>query len=215
MFSRLRSNRISPASALALVALFVSLGGVSYAAATIGSAEIKDNSIRSKDVRNKTLVGKDVKANALGGNQVDEGKLGKVPSAATADSAQEAANAQSAVTAQTAVNAQTAAAVGPDGAGSDALQASSVRASELGATVVRTGSAVVAAGGTEFVSAACQAGEQMLSGGGSWLGAGIEGDAAGLRVVHSYPNGNGWSIRAYNATATPREFQARVACLDG
>jgi hypothetical protein len=208
MFSRIRNNRISPASALALVALFVSLGGVSYAAATIGSAEIKDNSIRSKDVRNKTLVGKDVRPDALGGNQVDEGKLAKVPSAATADSATEATNAQ------TAVNAQTAAAVGPDGAGSDALQASSVRASELGATVQRTSTATVPAGGTEFVSASCQAGEQVLSGGGSWLGAGIDDDAAGLRIVHSYANANGWATRAYNATGSARDFQARAVCLD-
>jgi hypothetical protein len=86
MFRKLHT-RISPASLLAMVALFVSLGGVSYAAATIGSGQIKDNSVRSKDVRNKTIAGKDVRTDTLGGAQIDEAALGKVPSAGLADNA--------------------------------------------------------------------------------------------------------------------------------
>ena len=39
---------------VAYLALFVALGGTAYAAATIGSAEIKDNSIRGKDIRRDT-----------------------------------------------------------------------------------------------------------------------------------------------------------------
>ena len=50
-------RRPSPAMAVATLALFVSLGGVSYGVATgsIDSREIKDNDIRGKDVRNGTL----------------------------------------------------------------------------------------------------------------------------------------------------------------
>ena len=48
----------SPAMAISLLALFVALGGTGYAAATIGSSQIKNNSIRGKDVRNSTLTGK-------------------------------------------------------------------------------------------------------------------------------------------------------------
>jgi hypothetical protein len=94
MFRKIH-NRISPASLLAMVALFVSLGGVSYAAATITSSQIKDNTVKSKDIRNKTIAGKDVRADTLGGTQVDESKLGQVPSAASADQATTAANATS------------------------------------------------------------------------------------------------------------------------
>jgi len=86
------NTRISPAAVLAMVALFVSLGGISYAAATIGSSEIENNSIKSKDIRNKTVTGKDVRANALGGGAIKESTLGKVPSAAQADTAGNAAS---------------------------------------------------------------------------------------------------------------------------
>jgi hypothetical protein len=99
----------SPALVIACVALFVSLGGVSYGLATgsIDSREIKNNTIRSKDVRNNTLrtfdirnnevrgfdirnstiQGRDVAFNTLTGSDISESSLGKVPSATTADSA--------------------------------------------------------------------------------------------------------------------------------
>ena len=57
----------SPALVIACVALFVSLGGVSYGLATgsIDSREIKNNTVRSKDVRNNNLRSKDVRNNTL------------------------------------------------------------------------------------------------------------------------------------------------------
>jgi hypothetical protein len=58
--SRLTRLRVTPATAVAFVALFVALGGVGYAAATIGSAQIKNNSVRSKDIRNGTIVSRDI-----------------------------------------------------------------------------------------------------------------------------------------------------------
>ena len=91
-FSRLRSH-ITYANVVASLALFLALGGVGYAAATIGSGQIKNNSVRSKDIRNKTVVGKDVKDNALGSAQVKESALGKVPMAQAADIAARAGNA--------------------------------------------------------------------------------------------------------------------------
>jgi hypothetical protein len=108
---RIASRRPSAALVVATVALFVALGGVGYAAATIGSAAIVDNSIKSKDVRNGGLRGKDVGADTLKGADVDESSLGQVPSAANADNAANAANAQSAVNAG---NADTVGGIGPD-----------------------------------------------------------------------------------------------------
>lgn len=102
-------RRPSPALVIACIALFVSLGGVSYglASGSIDSREIKDNTLRSKDVRNNTLRtfdirnsevrgfdirnstigGRDVAFNTLTGADIDEATLGKVPSATAADSA--------------------------------------------------------------------------------------------------------------------------------
>jgi len=89
--------RPSPAMVVALVALFVSLGGVSYgvASGTIGTREIRNNSIRTTDIRNGQVSGRDlrdndvrggdVRADTLTGADLREGTLGKVPSAAQAD----------------------------------------------------------------------------------------------------------------------------------
>src|SRR5215210_2107253 len=77
----------SPAMVIAGIALFVSLGGVSYGLATgaIDSREIKNNSIRSRDVRNGTLTGRDMGGDRVGGGAIKESSLGTVPSASLAD----------------------------------------------------------------------------------------------------------------------------------
>jgi len=53
--------------AIGLVALFVALGGTSYAVATnsIDSRELKNNSIRTQDVRNRSLLERDFKRGQL------------------------------------------------------------------------------------------------------------------------------------------------------
>jgi len=79
----------SPAMLVALVALFLSLGGVSYGVATgfIDSRELKNNAVSTKDLRNNDIRGRDVRANTLTGSDINESRLGKVPSAANADTA--------------------------------------------------------------------------------------------------------------------------------
>ena len=57
--SRFRQT-LSPATVMSAIALFISLGGVGYAAASIGSAQIKNNAVASKDIKNGTIVTKDI-----------------------------------------------------------------------------------------------------------------------------------------------------------
>lgn len=114
----LLARRPSPAMVIALIALFVSLSGVSYGVATgfIDSREIKDNEVRTRDlrnndvrtrdlrnnevrgidIRNSTVQGRDIGLNTVTGEDVNESTLGKVPSAGTADSAGTATTAGSA-----------------------------------------------------------------------------------------------------------------------
>jgi hypothetical protein len=111
-------RRPSPALVISLIALFVSLSGVSYGVATgfIDSRELKNNQVRSVDlrnndvrtrdlrnnevrgidIRNSTVQGRDVALNTLTGDDVNESRLGKVPSAAAADTATSATTAGSA-----------------------------------------------------------------------------------------------------------------------
>ena len=77
--ARIRRLTPSPAMAVALVALFMAMGGSAYAL-VVTSGSIKNNTIRSQDVRNGGLVGKDVRANGLGGRAIKESTLGAVPS---------------------------------------------------------------------------------------------------------------------------------------
>ena len=65
--------------AIGLIALFVALGGTSYAVATnsIDSRELKNNSIRTQDVRNRSLLAKDFKRGQLkAGSQGARGVTG-------------------------------------------------------------------------------------------------------------------------------------------
>jgi hypothetical protein len=49
----------------ATVALVLAIGGGAYAAATIDSGDVVDNSLRSRDIRNDTLNGRDVDNESL------------------------------------------------------------------------------------------------------------------------------------------------------
>jgi hypothetical protein len=69
--------RISYANVVSTLALVLALGGVSYAAVKINGKNIKD----------RTVTAKKIKKNSLGGTEINEGKVGKVPSAASADNA--------------------------------------------------------------------------------------------------------------------------------
>jgi hypothetical protein len=76
---------------VALIALAIALGGTAYAATQINGGQIK----------NGTITGKKLKKHTLTGTQVDVAKLGKVPSAASADHATTAGSATSAGNAST------------------------------------------------------------------------------------------------------------------
>ena len=62
---------------VAYVALFVALGGTSYAAVNITGKQIKNSSITSVDVKNRSLLAKDFKAGQLpAGNPGAQGAKG-------------------------------------------------------------------------------------------------------------------------------------------
>lgn len=67
----------SAGTVIACIALFVSLGGTSYALAvgSIGSREIRDDSIRTRDVHNRSLKGSDLAPDSVGGGAIREETL--------------------------------------------------------------------------------------------------------------------------------------------
>src|SRR5215467_16340593 len=71
---------------IALLALFIALGGTGYAATKLNGKNIRRHTIRGTALKNNTLTGK----------QIKESKLGKVPKAKHADTADTADTATNA-----------------------------------------------------------------------------------------------------------------------
>ena len=74
MLDRIR-ERLTYANVMSTLAVFIALGGSSYAAAKISGSEIK----------NRSISGSKLKHNTLTGTQIKESKLARVPRARDAD----------------------------------------------------------------------------------------------------------------------------------
>ncbi|HZV73412.1 MAG TPA: hypothetical protein VFF79_06830, partial [Conexibacter sp.] len=96
MRSTFTVRRPSASLVVALVALFVALGGTGYAAVTLSGRDIQKHSIPANRIV----------PNSLTGNQINESKLGPVPAARRALTAETAATATTATSADNATNAQ-------------------------------------------------------------------------------------------------------------
>lgn len=73
----------TPAFAVAVGALVVSLGGTSYAVTQVGSDEITDGSVRSVDIRDNTIRSKDVRDGTIRRGDLAPGVLTSGPRGAT------------------------------------------------------------------------------------------------------------------------------------
>ena len=82
MLAKIRS-RLTYANVMATIAVFIALGGSSYAAVKING----------KNIKNRTVAGTKLKNDTLTGTQINEGTLGTVPLAANADRAGSAGSA--------------------------------------------------------------------------------------------------------------------------
>jgi hypothetical protein len=98
---------------VALLALFVALGGTTYAAAgypanIIGTKQLKRNAVTSPKIKDGAVTGAKIANDTIKGSDVLESSLGKVASASHADSATTATNATNATNAVNATKATTA-----------------------------------------------------------------------------------------------------------
>jgi hypothetical protein len=196
---------------IAMIALFVSLGGVSYGLAgkntvfsddivngSVKAKDLKNGGVTSKDIRDNTVRGVDIGDETVNGSDIIESSLGKVPNAANADSADSAAPSGAA---------------GGELAGTypnPALAAGSVDAADLGTITERSAEVAIADGTGNAVGVDCLAGERMISGGTNTVGVGT---AAGWSLIRSGPTTNGWSAAARNETGSAGTLVVEVLCL--
>jgi hypothetical protein len=189
----MRSRKPSPAMLVALLALFVALGGSSYAAlslpkGSVGARQLKKDSVTSPKVKGGSLLLSDFRVSErarLRGPQGVPGLQGIQ--------------------------------------GAPGVQGAPGLKGEPGATnvVVRAGAPVnILAGGQQSVTVSCQPGERAV-GGGVGPPLGTTSDLA--RIIYSLPlssggNANdgdvpdGWNGRVFNGHVDTRTFVARVIC---
>lgn len=219
MRSTFTVRRPSASFLVAIVALFVALGGTGYAAATLSG----------RDIQRRSIPGNRIMNNALGGGQINESKLGVVPaaresltaqsavsattaaSATTAESAQTAQNAQNAVNAQSAQSAQ------------DSQQLQGRQATAFLASTVRVdaNSITIPNGRADTVNVSCNANEKGIGGGAAMLqtnGSVTEFDAqlqASMPVPGTGTNNmTGWRAVGRNSTGDgDRVLRAYVICV--
>jgi hypothetical protein len=65
MRSRLRGFRLSPGVVTSAIAVFFALGGIGYAAATIGTSDIKNGAVTKKKLHKNAVTSKKVKDGSL------------------------------------------------------------------------------------------------------------------------------------------------------
>jgi hypothetical protein len=128
---RLRSH-LTYANVVATIALFLALGGGTYAAAklilprnSVGTVQIKNRAVTHAKLARNAVDGSRVKDHSLSAADIDLAKLGKVPSASNADHAGNADNATHAGSADSATNATNSAKLG--GADASSYQQTTAR----------------------------------------------------------------------------------------
>ena len=184
---------------IALLALFIALGGTSYAvsASSVGTRQIRNDSIRSADVRNDNkrgggLTGRDIRNSGLAGRDVKNGSLtGGDIATNSLFSSHIAAGAIGAD--EIAANSVRGSELAGSSVEGDEVRNGSLRRSDLGpgqifsGTVVRSDTAPVnGVGALAEPDVSCASGERALGGGISLLDP--EPDD---RVVYSSPEQNG------------------------
>ena len=199
--------------------------GTTYAAATIGSGDIVNGSIRSIDIKNGTVAGVDIKNESVKSNDIRTDAVttsevldGTLTGADVADGTLTSDDvADGSLTSTDILNGTLTGADVADGSltGADVsdnslteadLAAGSVTTSELGTITKRSAvSANIPANGNGSVTANCNAGEKVLTGGNDGF--------FDVFVVASRDSGNGWTVFAKNTSAGNRTITAHVYCL--
>ena len=226
MFSKLRRFRPSHATVVAYLALFVALGGTAYAAATIGSAEVVDDSLQSVDLKDNAAVGSrdvvndsvtggglgsvDVRNNSLTSNDVaaltgadvtDDSLKGADVEESSLGQVPSARNAESATSADDASNAFYL-----NGRHSSHFLSGDVEHTNSGLTTGTTDSDGV-------TSAAIFCGNfNSSTGADPVLGGGFSSLDNGTRLISSQPWGrSGWQVSWAN-NSTPDSMVVWIVC---
>jgi hypothetical protein len=221
--------RLTPATVISCVALFLALTGSAFAVAknsvrspqivdgTIRTVDIRDEAVKSAKVANATLTADDLATDSVGTDEIakdavksDEIAENAVASPEVAPDSLTAGDlaAASVGSSEVADQSLTQDDLGPNSVGSSEIQTGAIRASELGGIIQVSNDTTINANSNASTSVACPAGTVVISGGGR----------AGLYQVHlasTYRSGNGWHVDARNNAGANTTLTAYAYCLTG
>ncbi|MET0305819.1 MAG: hypothetical protein ABW196_06270 [Solirubrobacterales bacterium] len=229
MTTKTRKFRPSPAIVISCLALFLALTGSAFAVGvgknTVRSAQIVDSTVRTVDLRDNavsspkiadaTVTATDLATDSVGSDEIAKDAVNSDEIAKDAVKTDEIADnavaspevAPDSLTAgDLALGSVTSSEIANQTIESDDIGANAVHAEELGGTVLRTNTKSLAAGTNGSISVPCQAGEQVLSGGGAPSNYGVE-------MTSNAPSGNGWFYAASNKTGATQTITVYALCL--
>lgn len=214
-----RKYRPSPALAISLVALFVSLGGAAYAvsipANSVGPAQLKTNAVVSTKLATDSVTDRAIRAGAVTNADIENGAITNAKLATG-----------SVNSAKLATNAVQVTDLGTSVVGTRALAPKSVNASKLNLpfTSVVKYSSTVPSGQAAFrdVRAQCPSNFRIVSGGGGWVGpngtAPIQTESA-LSGSRPYPPSssgsqqNAWEVWGRDQSSGARRLMVMALCM--
>lgn len=209
--------RPSPALVISCLALFLALAGSAFAAktASIGSRQIVDGTVRTVDLRdnavnspkiaNATVTADDLGPDSVGSEEIAKDAVNSDEIAENAVTSTEVAP-DSLTAGDLASNSVTSPEIADQTINSNDIGPNAVNADELSVVIQRTNSKSLAAGTNGSISVPCQAGEQVLSGGGAPSNFGVE-------MTSNAPSGNGWFYAASNKTGATQTITVYALCL--
>lgn len=208
--------RPSPALVISCLALFAALSGSAMAAkfairsaqivdGTVRTVDLRDNAVNSPKIANATVTADDLGPDSVGSEEIAKDAVNSDEIADNAVTSAEVAP-DSLTAGDLASNSVTSPEIADQTINSNDIGPNAVNADELSVVIQRTNSKSLAAGTNGSISVPCQAGEQVLSGGGAPSEYGVE-------MTSNAPSGNGWFYAASNKTAATRTITVYALCL--